>query len=67
MTTKIVVHAHCATNKEVLITLNGGTEAVIQDGETYDLHVYDEREVSVRERLKAQPADGTGVFSQRTE
>ena len=55
MTTTVKVEAHCSSDKEVVITVatdNGDSEVVLQDKETYENYVYDERVISVRERLK---------------
>lgn len=56
MTTTVIVKAHCASDKEVVIdrTRNGEPDAqfTLQDGEEHSLVVYDDLAVSVREVLK---------------
>ena len=55
MTTTVKIEAHCASTKEVAITIatdSGNMEVVIQDGEHYETYAYDERVISVQERLK---------------
>lgn len=57
MTSAVKVSAHCASNKEVVITIDNGSTGetvVIQDGETYDASFYDEKVISVKERLKEE-------------
>lgn len=54
MTSTVKVTAHCyAKTKEVEVKLNGVTVATLQDGESQDFYVYDDREISVKEVLKA--------------
>lgn len=59
MTSAVNVSAHCASNKEVVVVVtNGGVvveEYVLQDGETKNLAIWDERAVSSYERLKEVP------------
>jgi hypothetical protein len=58
MTTTIKISAHCASNKEVayIITDRSGEPIdalnILQDGEEATLYVYDDRELSVFERMK---------------
>ena len=55
MTTTVKIDAHCASTKEVAITIatdQGNMEVVIQDGEHYETYAYDERVISIQERLK---------------
>ena len=61
MTTTVKIVACCDTNTEVIISVKDfsvntdkvNTEDVLlQDGETYDLYVYDNREVIIKEREK---------------
>lgn len=52
MTSTVKVSAHCAHTKEVRVQLNGVPEATLQDGETRDFYVYDERVVTVQEVVK---------------
>lgn len=63
MTTQITVHAHCGEDKEVEIGIFNITEnnevtidrRIMQNGEVDRFYVYDNRTVSVREKLKGQP------------
>lgn len=56
MTSTVKITAHCASTKEVIISLDNGNNTGelhrLQDGETKELHVYDDRRVTVQERLK---------------
>lgn len=66
MTTIVIVRAHCASNKEVVITLSEDrvlpghmspsripiTETFLADGEEEEIHVFDDRVVTVVEVLK---------------
>ena len=56
MTTAVFVRAHCATNKEVKITISAPDTAdevvTLQDGEKFERSVYDEKVISVKEVLK---------------
>lgn len=58
MTTQVIIKAHCASNKEVLVTIKNasagyGAEAfTMQDGEVQEKYVYDEREIIIKEVLK---------------
>ena len=54
MTSTVKVTAHCSDDKHVEVSLNGETQAVIQNGESKDFYVYDDREISVKEVLKAE-------------
>ena len=49
MTTNVKIEAHCKPDTEVRVTVPGGPEVVLQDGETLTCHVYDDRMVAVRE------------------
>ena len=58
MTTTVKVEAHCADNKEVIVTItspNGETakEKILQNGESFQDVVYDLKEISVKEVLKS--------------
>lgn len=56
MTTTVIVKAHCAKEKEVLINRFDeftGEQIVIQDGQEWSGVVYDDKTISVTERLKA--------------
>lgn len=56
MTTTVIVKAHCAKEKEVVIAIDNGStgETIrIQDGEEWSGVVYDERFIHVSEQLKA--------------
>jgi putative sterol carrier protein len=55
MTSTVKVTAHCATNKEVVISIDEGatgSTVYLQDGESHEVCVYDEKSVSVKERVK---------------
>ena len=49
MTTEVIIKAHCASNKQVRISID---VVIIQDGETHSLSVYDSKSVTVFEQLK---------------
>jgi len=60
MTTTVIVQAHCASDKEVIVTIEGlndgdgnDTVKVLQDGETYQNVVFDDRVISICEQYKA--------------
>lgn len=56
MTTTVVIKAHCASTKQVQVKITDGENLVdnfvVQDGETAERVVFDEREITVREVLK---------------
>jgi hypothetical protein len=58
MTSQVKVSAHCAANKEVVarvvnvVTNEQLEEVVLQDGESRDLLIYDDRAVITHERVK---------------
>lgn len=59
MTTRVIVKAHCASTKEVKIIIGALNiasppieEHTIQDGQTLEKYVYDERIITVQEVLK---------------
>ncbi|MDP3271630.1 hypothetical protein [Limnobacter sp.] len=57
MTTSVKVSAHCASNKQVVVTRGApGAEnaeaTILQDGESFEQVVYDDLEISVKEVLK---------------
>lgn len=56
MTTTIKVSAHCSSDKEVKINHTDweGKDVfiILQDGETYEGVVYDDRSIFVREAMK---------------
>jgi hypothetical protein len=58
MTTTVITHAHCSSDKEVeVVIVNRVTgevheKFVLQDGQSADRVVYDDREIKVNERLK---------------
>lgn len=56
MTTTVKVEAHCSTSVQVRIQEidgdRGPVETVIQDGETYENHVYDNKEIIIKEEQK---------------
>lgn len=52
MTTTVIVEAHCDDKTEVSIVRgseNTGESYVLQDGETKELYVYDDFQITVRE------------------
>lgn len=57
MTTTVRVNAHCASNKEVIVTIKDPTSeeevVILQDGEVFEKVVYDDREINVKEVVKA--------------
>ena len=60
MTSSVKVAAHCASNKEVVVTVTNGDAVVetqiLQDGESTEIMIYDNRAVSSSERLKEEAA-----------
>ena len=55
MTTTVKVEAHCASNKEVKVEIDGGTTGetrTLQDGEKIEVYAYDARRITVYEREK---------------
>lgn len=55
MTSKVLVTAQCATNKEVVVELDSDTGyscEIIQNGEKKEYTVYDSKTISVYEREK---------------
>lgn len=59
MTSIAKVAAHCSDNKEVHVVVTRGDDVVetfvLQNGETKEVYVYDDRVVSTYEMLKEQP------------
>lgn len=57
MTSTVKISAHCPANKEVKVTVSEGgrviEELTLQDGETTDRYIYEDRSVLAREVLKA--------------
>ena len=59
MTTTVITQAHCASNKEVEVTIVNRVTGevyekfILQDGEQAQRVVYDDREIKVVEVLKA--------------
>jgi hypothetical protein len=53
MTTLIKVTAHCASTKEVHVLLNGVLANTLQDAQSAEFVVYDDRIISVTEVVKA--------------
>jgi len=53
MTTTVKVEAHCSTSVEVKVQIidKGNVDAVdvLQDGESKDYTIYDDREITVKE------------------
>ena len=60
MTTTVKVTAHCTSDKEAVVEITGqaGTPPdfkkvnVLQDGESHETYVYDDRRVTAYERKK---------------
>ena len=56
MTTNVVVNAHCASDKEVVVKItepNVTDETIVlQDGETLERVVYGDRLITVKEVMK---------------
>jgi O-glycosyl hydrolase len=63
MTSQVKVSAHCATNKEVVIKVFNVAndslieEFVLQDGESREVLIYDDRAVATHERVKEAVAE----------
>lgn len=61
MTSTVKVSAHCTSDKEVVVVVyNRITEetleqCVLQDGESVERHIYDDRAITSFERLKKRP------------
>lgn len=57
MTTKITVQACCSSDKEVEVVITENDEAIedftLQDGESTEQYVYDGRQITVGEVVKA--------------
>jgi len=56
MTSTVKVTAHCASTKEVRVTLNDELVATLQDTESSEFYVYDARVISVTEVNKPTEA-----------
>ena len=54
MTSSVKVAAHCGNEKQVEVKLSGETQRTLNDGESVELYIYDDREVSAREIPKAE-------------
>lgn len=52
MTSTVKVTAHCSHDKHVLVLMNGVVFDIVDDSETKEYHIYDEREISVKEVSK---------------
>ena len=56
MTTKVTINAHCASTTQVEIIITNSEidleRIVLQDGESTDVYVYDDRSIQVRESEK---------------
>ena len=59
MTTNVTIEAHCQDDIEVQVILMDNRtivdSAMLKDGETKEVHVYDSREVLVKEVRRFQP------------
>ena len=64
MTSSVKVAAHCASDKEVVVNVTNGDTVVetqiLQDGESTEIMIYDNRAVSSFERLKEAAANIAG-------
>lgn len=61
MTTTVIIKAHCASTKQVLVQIEetgapSGESFFLQDGEIAERYVYDARVISVREEMKEPQA-----------
>lgn len=62
MTSSVKVHAHCADDKEVVVTIYNRIteetleEIVLQQGESVERYIYDDRAITSFERSKKCPA-----------
>ncbi len=54
VTSSVKVTAHCGSNKQVEVKLNGQIAEVLEDGESIEFNIYDDREVSAREVTKPE-------------
>ncbi len=55
MTTTVKIEAHCSSDKEVFVAITDGDSGdtfTLQDGETAERYVYDNRYIAVSERIK---------------
>jgi hypothetical protein len=52
MTTAVTVQAHCPASIEVVVSVTGQPDIVLQDTETTVVYVYGDRTVSVKEVAK---------------
>lgn len=55
MTTSVTIQAHCSEEKEVVVSMQDGRYGeshILEDGEETTLHAYDDRVISVKERVK---------------
>ena len=62
MTSLVKVSAHCASDKEVVFSV-GEDISILQNGETADKHIYDQRYAVAFERSKAE--DGQQTFGEK--
>lgn len=64
MTTTVIIQAHCASTKEVHVSIVGNVtnveDFVLQDGETATRCVYDGLAITVFEMQKVEPNVGGG-------
>ncbi len=57
MTTTVTIEAHCAPDERVELVIHGNGRGdpsrvvVLRDGETAEDHVYDDKSITVRERM----------------
>lgn len=56
MTTSVKVTACCSTDKEVIVSINSeqtGETHTLQNGESEEYFVYDDREITAKEVMKS--------------
>lgn len=59
MTSTVKVFAHCASNKQVVVTraapgADNVETTILQDGQSFEQVVHDDLEISVKEVVKAE-------------
>lgn len=56
MTTKVTINAHCASNKDVIVTIADAEKVIevntLRDGESIERVVYDNKEITVKEVIR---------------
>lgn len=64
MTTTVKVEAHCDANTTEVQIVAFNEVTVIQDGETHEVHAYDDHEVTVREIAKVSEVKQANPLSE---